>query len=187
MKIRLHVFNDGLQCRGHDVRMNAAPMTPIPSVPQPPSFRLSMLFKLRPAARRWPFAARAALCTGLPVLIGWWAGDISAGLMATIGAFTAIYGSDRPYLNRAFYLAVIALAFALAVSLGVWAAGVPLLVVPAIVVIAMVATFLCNALRVGPPGAYMFAVACAAGTAMPTDHLSVVQVGLLVLAGGSFA
>jgi hypothetical protein len=33
----------------------------------------------------------------------------------------------------------------------------------------------------------MFALACAAGTAMPTGHLTLPQIGLLVFAGGSFA
>ncbi|MGD9806150.1 MAG: FUSC family protein [Hyphomicrobiaceae bacterium] len=124
---------------------------------------------------------------GVPVLTGWAVGDITAGLLATIGAFTALYGNDRPFLNRAVHLAVIAVAFALAVSLGVWAAEMPLMVVPTVVMIAMAATFLCNALRVAPPGAYMFVLACAAGTGMPTGHLAVPQIALLVLAGGSFA
>lgn len=145
------------------------------------------MFRLRPAGRRWPFAVRAALCTGAPVLAGWILDDVTAGLMATIGAFTALYGSERPYLNRAIYLAVIAVSFALAVALGIWAAEIPLLVVPVVVLIAMVATFLCNALRVGPPGAYMFALACAAGTAMPIADPEPVRIGLLVLAGGFFA
>lgn len=95
--------------------------------------------------------------------------------------FTALYGSDRPYLNRSGHLAVVAL------TLGVGAAQMPLLVVPTVVAISMVATLLCDALRVGPPGAYMFALACAAGTAMPTGHLTVPQIGLLVFAGGSIA
>jgi len=124
---------------------------------------------------------------GVPVLAGWLAGDVAAGLMATIGAFTTLYGSGRPYLNRAIHLAAVAVSFALAVMLGVWAAEMPLLVVPVVVLIAMAATFLCNALRVGPPGAYMFALGCAAGTGMPISHLSVAQVGLLILAGGAFA
>lgn len=124
---------------------------------------------------------------GVPVLVGWGAGEITAGLLATIGAFTALYGNDRPYLNRAVHLAVIALSFAAAVTLGVWAAEIPLLAVHIVVLIAMVATFLCNAMRVGPPGAYMFALACAAGTGMPIGHLSIAQIGLLVFAGGSFA
>lgn len=166
--------------------MNSTPST-LPAPPPPPSFRLAALFKLRPAGRRWPFAARAALCMGVPVLAGWVAGDIIAGLMATIGAFTALYGSDRPYLNRAGHLAVVTVSFAVSVTLGVWAAEMPLRVVPTVVMIAMVATFLCNALRIGPPGAYMFALACAAGTGMPTGHLTLLQIALLVFAGGAFA
>lgn len=155
--------------------------------PQPPVFSLASLFRLRPAGRRWPFAARAAICMGVPVLAGWLSGNLAAGLVSTLGAFTVLYGSDRPFINRASYLAVIALCFALAVMLGVWAAETPILVVPVIVIIAMTSTFLCNALRTGPPGAYMFALSCAAGTSIPTGHLSILQVGLLVFAGGAFA
>lgn len=164
--------------------MNRRPETlPTP----PPLIRLATLFKLLPAGPRWPFAARAALCMAAPVLAGWGAGDTTAGLMASIGAFTALYGSDRPYLSRAGHLAAIAVSLAVAVTLGVWAGGSPLLVVPTVVLIATMATFLCNALRIGPPGAYMFALACAAGTAMPAGDLSLSQIGLLVFAGGAFA
>lgn len=160
---------------------------PIPPPPPRSTITLGMLFKLRDATGRLPFAARAALCMGAPVIIGWALGDTPAGLMATTGAFTALFGSDRPYLNRALYLAVIALSFALAVSLGVFAARIPWLVVPAIVLIAVVATFICNALRVGPPGAYMFTLACAAGTAIHAPHLTIFHTGALVFSGGALA
>ena len=138
----------------------------------PPALRIGALFSLNPSTPRWPAALRAALSVALPVAAGWVAGDISAGFMATIGAFTALYASDRPYANRALVLACIALALALVVSLGVWTQHVPMIAVPVIVVIAMMATFLCNSLRTGPPGAYMFALSCAAGTAMPVSHLA---------------
>ena len=166
---------------------SSASPTPIPPAPPRATFRIGALFKLRDAKRRWPFAARASICMGVPVVFGWAAGDIAAGLMSTIGAFTALYGSDRPYLNRARHLAVVALAFAFAVSLGVWAASSPFLVVSTIACIAVVSTFLCSALRVGPPGAYMFTLACAAGTGMHAEHLDPLDTGLLVLAGGGFA
>ncbi|MGH8154543.1 MAG: hypothetical protein ACREP0_04785 [Rhodanobacteraceae bacterium] len=71
--------------------------------------------------------------------------------------------------------------------LGVWAARIPWMVVPTIILIAVVATFLCNALQTGPPGAYTFALACAAGTGITAGDLSVAQIGLLVFTGGSFA
>lgn len=158
-------------------------------IPPPPRsvFGIGSLFKLRDAKRRWPFAMRAALCMGVPVIAGWAAGDIAAGLMSTIGAFTALYGGDRPYLNRAGHLAIIAASFAVSVSLGVWTAQTPWLIVPVITLMAMVASFLCNALRVGPPGAYMFVLACAAGTAIQPEHLNIWHTALLVFAGGAFA
>jgi len=124
---------------------------------------------------------------GAPILTGWVAGDASAGLMASIGGFTALYGGGRPYFSRAIQLAVIAVAFALCVGIGIWVAPVSWAVVVAVAALAMIATWLSNALQIGPPGAYMFTLACAAGTAMPAAHLGPVGAALLVLGGGAFA
>lgn len=124
---------------------------------------------------------------GVPVLVGWLAGDTSAGLMAAIGGFTSLYGSGRPYVLRARLLAVVALSLACAVALGMWVAAVPWLAILTVAAIAMLATWLCNALRTGPPGAYMFMLACAAGTAMPVDHIEPGHTFVLVLGGGLFA
>ncbi len=145
------------------------------------------MFRLRAGGRRWPFATRAALCMGVPVIVGWAAGDVAAGLMSTIGAFTALYGSGRPYLSRALLLGIVALSLVAAVCIGIEAARLPWIVVPFVAMMAALATFLCNALRVGPPGAYLFALACAAGTALPAAHLSTWHTALLVFAGGAFA
>ncbi|MFF4827639.1 FUSC family protein [Streptomyces sp. NPDC001312] len=165
----------------------AASLAPIPPAPGPRPIGIRSLFALRDARRRWPFAARAGLCMGVPVVIGWAAGDTAAGLMATIGGFTALYGSALPYVYRAGRLALIAASLAFAVGMGMWAAAVVWVGVLVVALIAMVATLLCNALAVGPPGAYMVALACAAGTAMHAGHLSPWHTGLLVLAGGGFA
>ncbi len=124
---------------------------------------------------------------GAPILTGWLAGDTSAGLMASIGGFTALYGSGRPYFSRAMQLAVIAFAFAFSVGIGIWVAPVGWAVVIAVAALAMIATWLSNALQIGPPGAYMFALACAAGTAMPAAHIGPVGAAVLVLGGGAFA
>jgi hypothetical protein len=124
---------------------------------------------------------------GVPVALGWAAGDTSAGLVATIGAFTSLYGSDRPYLNRSILLAAVALSFAIVVSLGMLAQQLGVMAMSVVVPIAVISTYVCNALRVGPPGAYMFTMACAVGTAMPRGHLDVWQVALLILAGGAFS
>lgn len=136
---------------------------------------------------RTPIALRAALSTAIPVLIGWAAGDIGAGLMGTIGAFTSRFGLDRPYLNRGVQLAVVAISLAVAVTLGAWAASVPWAGVLVVSAVAVIAVWLCNALAVGPPGAYIFVVACAAGIGASAAHLAPWRIGLLVLAGGAIA
>lgn len=158
-----------------------------PPPPRGPSVQLGPMFKLRPSGPRLWFSLRAALCMGAPVAAGWAGGDVAAGLTATLGAFTSLYGPDRPYLNRSILLAVIALSFAFSVTLGILAQPYHAAVIAVVVLLAMAATFLCHALRVGPPGAYMFTLACAAGTALPTAHLTIWQIGLLVLAGGAFS
>jgi len=146
------------------------------------------LFELRPAPpRRAVYALRAAVSLGVPILVGWLAGDMAAGLMASIGGFTGLYGSGRAYRSRARLLALIACGFAVTVSLGVYAGSVPWLAIVVVALLAMLATWLCNALLVGDPGAYLFMVACAAGTSMSAAHLHVGHVAWLVLAGGLFA
>ena len=157
----------------------------LPPPPSPPG--IGALFGLRAATGRWAQAARATACMGAPLLAGWVTGDIVAGLPATIGAFTALYAVDRPYLSRARYLAVIAISLALAVTVGIWASAVAWAGVLTVALIAMAATAVCNALDVGPPGAYMFALACAVGTGLHAARPDPLGTGLLVLAGGAFA
>ncbi len=80
------------------------------------------------------------------------------------------------------------MCFAVAVALGDWASSAPWLGVLTVTMIAAVATLVCHALSVGPPGAYMVVLACAAGTGTPaTLHLSPGHHAALVLAGGAFA
>jgi hypothetical protein len=167
-----------------------ATLPPAPDPPPAPTPRqvLRTLRHVRPGPPlRWAFALRAALAMGIPVAAGGWAGPPPARHMAPRGGFPGRYGGGRPYASRAIALALVACAFAAAVMFGLWLEGRPWLVVPALAAVAMLATWLCNAVRLGPPGAYMFVLACAAGTALPVGDLSHAQAGLLVLAGGAVA
>ncbi|GGM55475.1 FUSC family protein [Dactylosporangium sucinum] len=160
---------------------------PIPPAPPLSRAGLATLFAVRPVPRRWPVALRAAVCMGLPTLAGWLAGDVAAGLTATIGGFTALYGSGRPYRYRAGLLAAVAVAITLAVLAGLWTAGTPWLAVTALALLATGATLLCNAVPVGQPGAYFVVLAAATGVALHAGHPDPWRVGALVLAGGAFA
>jgi uncharacterized membrane protein YccC len=145
------------------------------------------MFVLHPAPRRWPGGLRSAVCMGVPVVVGWRAGDITAGLTATLGGFTALYGAGRPYLNRAVLLGVVAVSLGVAAGVGIWASSITWVGVLAVAAIATIATLLCNALGVGPPGAYQFALVCAVGTGLHEQNVNPAWVALLVFAGGAFA
>ena len=132
-------------------------------------------------------AVRAASCAGGTVLIGWWAGDVPAGLTASIGAFTALYGGRRPYRFRARQLAAVALAFATVVTLGAWSEFSVWASVPVVAAIAVAATALCQVVDTGPPGAYMFVLACATASGIPGATAEPWRLGLLVLAGGALS
>jgi uncharacterized membrane protein YccC len=136
---------------------------------------------------RWPIGLRAAISTAIPVTAGWAAGAMSSGLIATLGAFTSRFGGDRPYANRGIELATVAVSLAAAVALGDWSAQVPWVGVVTVSLVAVAAVWLCNALAVGPPGAYVFVVACAAGIGVSAAHLAPWTIGVLVLAGGAVA
>lgn len=142
-----------------------------------------------PAAvrQRLPFAVRAGLCCGLPVVLGFYAGHIQSGLLATIGAFTALYGDGLPGGRRARLLAIIAVTLAVIVTLGILVAPYPWLGVVTVTCIASLATLICNRQQLGPPGAYMFALACASGTGMAASSVDPWQSGLWVLCGGAIS
>ncbi|MCA8318431.1 hypothetical protein QZM19_01705 [Burkholderia multivorans] len=82
------------------------------------------------------------------------------------------------------HLATIAFALAVVVSLGICVAPHPELAVVVVALIAALATFACNSLGVGPPGAYMLALACASGTGMAVSGADPIRSGLYVLCGG---
>ena len=145
------------------------------------------MVRLRIAPNRWPYSLGAAFCVAAPVAFGWGVADVPAGLVASIGTFTALYGAGRPYSNRVLVLAATAVGLACAVGLGAWSQPFGRAGIATVALVATCATFFSNALHIGPPGAYMFALAGAIGSGLPTQHLDWWHAALLVLAGGAFS
>src|SRR6478735_3117065 len=152
--------------------------TPHPASPPPPRPRVSLagLLRLRPDRAMLVASTRAAMASGICLGAGWLLDDQAAGLMANLGAFVALFGSGRPYHNRAILLAMLVCGLVLCVVTGVEAA-----------LIAALASFFCTALNVGPPGAYILMLACATGTAMVGQASNPARIAVLVAAGGAVA
>ncbi|WP_183342595.1 FUSC family protein [Microlunatus antarcticus] len=144
------------------------------------------MFLLRRAPRTWHLALRTMLSIVVPASVGYATGHLSLGLLVAVGGFASLFGGGRPYAYRTRLLVLVSLGEALAVALGIWAEEVPWAGVLVVTLIAVVATWICNAFAV-VPGAYQFALCCATGTALHAESADPVQSGLLVLAGGLFA
>jgi uncharacterized membrane protein YccC len=165
------------------------PVTPVSPPPPRPRVSLATLLNLRPDRSRLVSAARASAASGICLFAGWLLDNLGAGLTASLGAFAALYGSGRPYRNRARFLALVVCGLVVSVVAGVEAATVPSpwVSVAVAALIASLATFFCTALNVAPPGAYMFMLASAAGTSMNGQGSHLAQIAMLVAAGGAVA
>ncbi|MBR0848434.1 FUSC family protein [Bradyrhizobium diazoefficiens] len=165
------------------------PAHPASPPPPHPKVNLAGLLRLRPDRTMLVSATRAAMASGICMVAGWLLDDQAAGLMANLGTFVALYGSGRPYHNRAILLALIAGGLVVCVVAGAEAAVVPnpWVSVAVAALIATLASFLCTALNVGPPGAYILMLACATGTAMVGQASHPGRIAVLVAAGGTVA
>ncbi len=144
------------------------------------------MFGVRTTSRQWPVALRTAVSVAVPVLVGVLAGNLAAGLLAGVGGFASLYGSGRPYRNRARLLLAVAFAQGLVVTLGASASASPWVGIAVVTVIAVLATWVCNAFAI-QPGSYQIALTCASGTALHEQGFGPLESGLLVLSGGLLA
>ncbi|WIV55877.1 FUSC family protein [Amycolatopsis nalaikhensis] len=138
---------------------SALPEDPLPRVVRP----RALLFVLPAAGRRWSAGLRAAAAVALPGALLALTGHADVALFVTFGAFAVLYGEGRPYRVRARVVLTAGLLLLLAAALGT-AVGrtIPSSVAVIVVVtaVAMIAVYVVDSLRLGPPGALFFALVC---------------------------
>ena len=114
------------------------------------------LFTLRPSPVRWPIALQAAIAIGIPTVGFALAGRADLGLLASSGAFTAIYLASRSRRERASVLPLFALGLVVSSALGVLGSGSLVGSLVVLFVVAAVSTTLILGFSVGPPGSIFF-------------------------------
>ncbi|GMA21569.1 FUSC family protein [Arsenicicoccus piscis] len=145
------------------------------------------VFAVNRGVRRWPVALKAAISLAIPLSVATALGEQSLGLISTLGAFTALYAPSSPGRFRARLMAVVGVGLVAAATLGALTAGQPVLGIAAMVLVAMVATFACQALKIGPPGAFFFILVVGVANLMAQHGAPVAKIMALVAAGAAIA
>jgi uncharacterized membrane protein YccC len=117
----------------------------------------------------WTKAISAAICAGVPVIVGLLVGNIQLGLLSAIGSFSYLYVFNEPYAQRAkkVFFAVLGLSFS--VGLGTLAAPYPVLVIIIVGLIGAIATFIFCLLKIPGPAAVFFVLSFVMTTGMEID------------------
>lgn len=114
------------------------------------------LISFAPSPKRWPAALTAAISMAVPVAVATAAGATSLGLLAGLGAFTALYCVPLSRRDRLRVLPLIGVALVLASTLGVSLSGSRPLTALGLLVVGAAAVWLVQGIVLGPPGALFF-------------------------------
>lgn len=114
------------------------------------------LVSLKEGPWRWTAGIQAALANALSMVMFSVTGHLTLGLISSLGAFTALYGTTMPLRKRLRVLPFVAAAFSGASLLGVLAAGNAGLMIACATVVALSASILVFAAGFGPPGPMQF-------------------------------
>ncbi|GAA0077046.1 FUSC family protein [Clostridium sp. CTA-5] len=117
---------------------------------------IKQAFKLNKNPFPWEKAISAAICGGFPILIGFLLNQTKFGLLGAIGGFTYLYVFNEPYAQRVKKIFFIALGITFSVTLGIFAAPYPVLIILIVGLIGIIATFIFGIFKIPGPAAMFF-------------------------------
>jgi len=154
-------------------------------IPVPASPRAAMLAVPR-QGRRWPGVARATVAVALPGLIGVALGAGAVSAVATLGAFAVVYGEGLPYRVRWRTVTIVGVVLVALAGIGAAVGSVvhdavtaggsvwwPMALVLTMTVVVATCAFVVDAVRSGPPGAFLLLLALEIASALPSVGVSV--------------
>jgi hypothetical protein len=140
------------------------------------------LTTIQPSDRRWQMPLAASLASGLPLLVGAYFDHLSYGLVSSLGGLVFLYLPNTPLHHRMVSIMACAFALIACYTLGLMSHFFPLLMMPMLIFIAILATMLCRFYALGVPGSLFFIMAAAIGAYSPLDVPQVpIMVGLLTM------
>ena len=114
------------------------------------------LISLNEAPWRWSAGVQAAIVTGVPLTVFAVAGYQSLGLIAVLGAFTALYCANLHLSGRLSALPLVGAGSVIASVLGVLCAANAWLTIACLIIVAVLACTIAFWVDLGPPGPMQF-------------------------------
>jgi hypothetical protein len=114
------------------------------------------LISLNEVPWRWSAGVQAAIATGVPLAVFTAAGHQPRGLIAVLGAFTALYCATLRLSDRVVALPLVGAGFVLASALGVLCAAEAWLTTMCPIAVAVLACAIAFRVDLGPPGPMQF-------------------------------
>lgn len=129
----------------------------------------------------------AAICTALPIVIGFLFDIPRYGMWASIGGFTYMYVANEPYAQRIKKMFLIAIAITFCSTLGILLTNYPWFAILMVGIIGSVSTFIFGALSIRGPAAIFFIMTFTMTIGIKMDRSTIPVFALSVLVGGLFS
>lgn len=141
-----------------------------------------LFFQLKKSERLWHIPVLASVCTGLPLLIGYYLGRLDYGTLACLGGLVMLYMPSTTLENRMLTLLVCAFGFIMSFTVGIAFSFNHYLSAAVLGVYAFGVNWLTNYFRLSPPGNFFFIMIASMASCMPFDLPAIpTKVGLLAL------
>ncbi|NTW72221.1 MAG: FUSC family protein [Eubacteriaceae bacterium] len=147
---------------------------------------LKQAFEFRDVPNPWQKSVGAAICTGVPMLIGYFSNQPEWRLVGGLGGFAYLYFVNETYYRRAKKMFWVVVGFTLTVFLATLLAPHPLLIILTLGFIGALATFLFGVFRIPGPAAIFFVMIYLIAASLPVDPMAAPVRALVVFLSATF-
>ncbi|WP_245681367.1 hypothetical protein [Arcticibacter eurypsychrophilus] len=141
---------------------------------------LNLLFTLKKTERLWHIPVLASLCTGLPLLIGYYTGRIDYGVLACLGGLVILYMPSTNLENRMLTLMLCSFGFIISFAVGISFSFNPYLSAGILGLYALGLNWVTSYFKMHPPGSFFFIMIASMASCMPFDLVNVpTKIGLI--------
>lgn len=145
------------------------------------------IIKMNKNQVNWIKPIGAAICSGLPILIGLLLNQPRYGILASIGGFSYLYMFDEPYAQRIKKMFLVAVGLTITVALGIIVKPYPALVVLIVSLIGAGVTYIFGVLKIAGPGPIFFVMSFTMFTGIELSKEEIPLVILLIFIVGMFS